>query len=98
KENELNTDILLEQQRRQLIDLEGKNEEQKADYRGKAFQREAEYSTQALTLELQAYQPMDPRAVVALAMKKLGENAGQIGHLTITSEILAALLDGRGEG
>ena len=36
KENELNTEITLEEQRRQLIDLQGSNELQEATNRGKA--------------------------------------------------------------
>ncbi len=46
-------------------------------------------------MELELYAAIDPRKVLALAMTELGQNAGRIGNLTITSEILAALLDGR---
>jgi SPFH domain / Band 7 family len=93
KENELNTQITLEQQRQQLIDLEGANAQQEAEFRGRALEREAEYRARATEMELAAYQALDPRAILALAMRELGRNAGQIGNLTITSEILAALLN-----
>jgi len=93
KENELNTQITLEQQRQQLIDLEGNNAQQEAEFRGRALEREAEYHARATEMELGAYRALDPRAILALAMKELGRNAGRIGNLTITSEILAALLN-----
>lgn len=96
KENELNTEIALEQQRRQLIDLQGNNALQEAANRGKALEEEAAYRTRVRQHELDLYAAIDPRKVLALAMSDLGQNAGRIGNLTITSEILAALLDGRG--
>ncbi len=92
KERELSTEITLEQQRQQFIELQGGNAEREAEYRGKALEQEAQYRTRALDMELELYRAMDPRSVLALAMKELGENAGKVGNLTITSEILAALL------
>jgi hypothetical protein len=44
KENELNTEIALEQQRHQLIDVQGNNELQEAANRGKAMEEEASYA------------------------------------------------------
>ncbi|MGA2700802.1 MAG: SPFH domain-containing protein [Isosphaeraceae bacterium] len=95
KENELNTEITLEEQRRQLIDLQGNNALQEATNHGKALEEEATYRTRVRQKELDLYTAIDPRKVLALAMTDLGQNAGRIGNLTITSEILAALLDGR---
>ena len=56
---------------------------------------EAEYQGRATELGLTAYRATDPRTILALAMKQLGENA-HVGNLTITSEILAALLNANG--
>jgi SPFH domain / Band 7 family len=95
KENELNTEITLEEQRRRLIDLQGNNALQEATNHGKALEEEAAYRTRVRQKELDLYTAIDPRKVLALAMTDLGQNAGRIGNLTITSEILAALLDGR---
>jgi SPFH domain / Band 7 family len=95
KENELNTEITLEEQRRQLINLQGNNALQEATNHGKALEEEAAYRTRVRQKELDLYTAIDPRKVLALAMTDLGQNAGRIGNLTITSEILAALLDGR---
>ena len=94
KESELATDIALEEQRQQFIGLQGANAEQEADFRGRALEREAGYRARAQTLELSAYQTLDPKAVLALGLRELGQNANKIGNLTITSEILAALFNG----
>ena len=96
KENELNTEIALEEQRRRLIDLQGENGLREAESRGKALEEAARYQARAKQLELDVYSAIDARKVVALAMSDLGQNAARIGNLTITSEILAALLNGQG--
>lgn len=93
KQNELNTDITLEESRRQLIDLEGANAEQEAEFRGRALEQEAAYKARATQMELELFQKLEPRLVLALAMRDLGQNAGRIGNLNITPEILAALLE-----
>lgn len=93
KENELNTDIALAQQRQQLIDLEGENAQREADFRGKALEQEAGYRARANEMELAPYRSLSPQTILALGMKGLGENAERIGNLTITSELLAALLN-----
>jgi regulator of protease activity HflC (stomatin/prohibitin superfamily) len=82
KENELNTQIALEKKRKELIALEGEN-----------ILKEAEFQAKANELELAAYKKYPPKVLLALAMKELGVNADKIGNLTITPEILAALLD-----
>jgi hypothetical protein len=96
KENELNTDITLEEQRRRLIDLQGENAVREAQSRGKSLEEEARYRARAKQLEVDIYSTLDARKLLALAMNDLGQNAARIGNLTITSEILAALLNGRG--
>jgi len=92
KENELNTQITLEQQRKELIGQEGANARQEAENRGQALELEAAYKARATETELAVYRSLEPRTILALAMKDLGQNADQIGNLTITSEILASLL------
>lgn len=81
KESERATEIALEEQRRALITLEGDN-----------ALREAEYQAQAAEKTLAVYQAMDPRSILALALKEMGENAERIGSLNITTETLASLL------
>lgn len=93
KENELNTDIALEQQRQKLIDLQAENSLREAQGRGKALEEEASYRARAKQMELKVYGAIEPRKVLALALNELGQNAGRIGNLTVTSEILAGLLN-----
>ena len=95
RETELNSQVALEEQRLRLIDWEGSNAQREAEYRGRAVEQEAAYRARALEQELAAYRTLDPPTILALAMKELGQNAGRVGNLTITSEILAALLNGR---
>ena len=93
KEKELNTDITIEEQKKKLIELEGKNKEEKAEYEGIALKKKAEYKSKALEMELAPYKTMDPKVILALGLKELGENAENIGNLTITSEILSSLMN-----
>jgi hypothetical protein len=95
KENELNTDIALENQRTQLIELKGANDLTEAENRGQALEKEAEFKARAKERELAVYRSMEARSVLALALNEMGLNAGSIGTLTITSEVLASLLNGR---
>ena len=98
KENELNTEITLAEQRRKLIDLEGDNTLKEAQNRGEALEKEAEYKARAKQMELAVYQALDPRAIVALALNEMGLNAERVGNLTITTEVLSSLLNSRPEG
>ncbi len=95
KENELNTDIILEQQRQKLIALKGANDLTEAENRGKALEKEAEFQSRAKERQLEVYKGMPPRSLLALAMNEMGQNASRVGTLTITSEVLASILNGR---
>lgn len=95
KERELNSDITLEEQRHRLIDLQGENELREAENRGKAQELESRYKTESKKLELALYGGLEARSILALALNELGSNADKIGNLTITSEMLASLLNGK---
>jgi regulator of protease activity HflC (stomatin/prohibitin superfamily) len=82
KENELSTAVTLEEKRRELVDLQGRN-----------GQQQAEYEASATAVRLTPYKELAPQTLLALALKELAQNADQIGNLTITSEILASLLN-----
>jgi len=83
KENELNNQIALEEKKQTLIDLQGNNLVKEADFRAKAEK-----------LQLAPFKELSAKQLLALAMKDMGNNAARIGNLTITSEILAQLLQG----
>jgi regulator of protease activity HflC (stomatin/prohibitin superfamily) len=87
KENELNTEIALEQQRRELIDLQGNNALQEATNRGKALEEEAQFRNRVHRIELELYSGIESSKVLALAMSNLGQNAGRISNLRAWNEI-----------
>ncbi len=92
KENELNNQIALEERRKDLIDLEGKNLHTEAESRGKITELEADYSARAMEKKLAPYKQMDPRILLAMGLRDLAGNAEKIGNLNITSELFAELL------
>jgi regulator of protease activity HflC (stomatin/prohibitin superfamily) len=81
QENQLGTDIALEEERARLVELKATN-----------LTREAEAEARALEVRLAPYRTIDPRILMALGVKALGDNAAKISNLTITPEVLAALL------
>ncbi len=83
KENELSTQVTLEQQRKELVELEGEN-----------TRKAAEYEAQAIKTRFAVYQTVDPRVITALSLKELAENAEKIGTLMITPDLVGTLLAG----
>lgn len=65
--------------------------------RSKAMTLEAESRLRALEQELTAYKLLDPKLVLSLGMKGIGDNAGKIGNLTVTTELLAGILNDLGK-
>ncbi len=95
KENQLASDIALEEGRRKFIDLQGENATQEAENRGKALEKEASYQAKALAMQLGSYKGFDAKTILALGIKDLGANAARVGSLNITTELLAGLLDAK---
>lgn len=93
KESERATEIALEEQRQALIALEGDNAQREAEYQGRAAETLAEFEARAAEKTLAVYAAMDPRRVLAIALKEMGGNANRIGSLNITTETLASLLN-----
>jgi regulator of protease activity HflC (stomatin/prohibitin superfamily) len=82
KQNELSTSVVLEQRRRELVDLQGAN-----------ARSQAEFEAEALKIQLAPYQNLDPRMLLALAFRDFASNAQKIGNLTITADILEQLIN-----
>jgi hypothetical protein len=82
KQNELSTAVVLEQRRRELVDLQGAN-----------ARSQAEFEAEALKIQLAPYQNLDPRMLLALAFRDFASNAQKIGNLTITADILEQLIN-----
>ncbi|MBN1573205.1 MAG: SPFH domain-containing protein [Deltaproteobacteria bacterium] len=81
QQNEMKTKIELELKRKELVELEGKNIIQNAEYRAQAKER-----------ELKVYDKLGADKITAQALLAIGENAEKIGNLTITPDLLAQLL------
>jgi regulator of protease activity HflC (stomatin/prohibitin superfamily) len=98
KERELESDKALEEQRQALIVLQGENALREAEGRGRALEQEAQFRARAAELELAVYRSLEARQLLAYALKELAQNASKVGNLTITTEMLAALLNGSPAG
>jgi regulator of protease activity HflC (stomatin/prohibitin superfamily) len=96
REKQLASDKTMEEQRKALIVLQGENARLEAENRGRALEHEAAFRAKAAELELGVYRSLDPRQLLAYALKELGQNSSRIGNLTITTEMLAGLLNGTG--
>ena len=94
KANELEGEISLARERERLIDLEAANETKEARARGERRELVAGFEARAAEAELAPYRNLEPRKLLALAMRDIGNNAGKVGNLNITSEVLADLLRG----
>jgi regulator of protease activity HflC (stomatin/prohibitin superfamily) len=92
KSNELEGEISLARERERFIDLEAANERKKSQAWGERRVLEAGFTARASEMELAPYRDLDPRKVLALAMRDIGNNADKVGNLNITSEVLADLL------
>lgn len=94
RETRMQADIALEEQRSTLIDSEVENERKHADSRAYALEttlrplRDADWRT----LMAVAVKEGDPRFAIALAFQELAENAGKIGQLNVTPDLLKELL------
>ncbi len=95
KEKELATDRALEEQRRALVVLQGANAKQVAENRAAAVVIAGAAKATATAAELAVFRDLDPRLVLALGLKKLGDDAAKIGQLTVTTELLASVLGDR---
>lgn len=80
KEEEMKTQMSLEEERKKLVELQSAN-----------VRAEAMAKAEALKLELNAFGDLDADLVRAHALYLLGRNAAHIETLTITPELLAGL-------
>jgi regulator of protease activity HflC (stomatin/prohibitin superfamily) len=98
REKELASDKALEEQRRGMIELQGANALREAENAATARAVAAAAEADAERKALAVYADLAPPTLLAHAMRRLADNAGRIGNLTITSEMLASLLNGGGGG
>lgn len=98
RETKMAADVALEEQRTGLIERRGANERQEADARAYALKATLEPYRKVDWRTLMAIAPGggDPRAMLALAFRELAENAGKIGQLNVTPDLLGSLLQREG--
>lgn len=95
KEQEMATELAMEQRRQELIALTSQNQLAEAEARGQAMAAESTYELEKLRKELDLWKSIDAPHVAALGFKKLGESGAQ--QVVITSEVLSALLQTKGK-
>jgi hypothetical protein len=94
RETKMAADVAIEQQRAVLIERRSANERQDADAKAYALNATLEPLKQADWRTLMAVSAGggDPRVMLALAFRELAANAGKIGQLNVTPELLGSLL------
>jgi hypothetical protein len=87
--------IKLEADRKQLLAAQAENARTLAD--AEAYKTRVDPASVARldnkVLQVLAVQTAEPRLMAAMALKQLAENAGKIGHLSITPDLLQTLLE-----
>ena len=81
RESEMNTDVALENRRKDLVDMQAKNSLTLAEAEAKADE-----------LKLSPYGALPPQALVGLALKEWASNAGTIDNLSITPDLLSKVV------
>ena len=96
REEQLLSEITLEEKRRELVELAAENARAEADAKAYALKAamEALEGVDAGVIQSLASVGMQPDKLMALAFQGLAENAGKIGQLNITPDLLREILQG----
>jgi regulator of protease activity HflC (stomatin/prohibitin superfamily) len=94
RENKVAADIAVEERRSALIERKGENERRDADSRAYALRATLEPVQNVDWKKLMALSAGggDPKLMIALAFRELAENAGKIGALNVTPDLLQSLI------
>jgi hypothetical protein len=94
RETQIAADIAVEERRSTLIETRSLNERRDADARAYALQATLEpvRTMDWRTLMALGGTAADPKLMIALAFRDLAENAGKIGELNVTPDLLRSLL------
>lgn len=87
--------IALEEQKRSLVELQSANARQEADSQAYAVEATLRPLTalDPAVLEILASGSMDPRLLIAKAFRDVADNAGKIGQLNISPDLLQTLME-----
>lgn len=88
---ELDSDVELEARRRDLVAKQAENRLTQAQAEAKAREMEAEAETKADAIRFKLYQSLSPQALLGLALKDWAANAGAIGNLNLSPDLLSDL-------
>lgn len=91
KEQEMATEVAMEERRTALIALESQNRVAEAEARGQALEAESKFELERLQKEIDTWAKVEPAYIAALGFKKLGESGAS--QVVVTTEVLSALLD-----
>ncbi len=96
KQFEVEEKIKLEQRNKDFVDLEVENEKKRADEKAYEIAQimKAYENVNVALIEACALANMDPKALMAKAFMELGENAGKIGTLNMTPDLLETIVGG----
>lgn len=93
REMRLAADIAVENQRKQLIEQKTENDKKEADAQGYVTETTLKPYKEIDWKTLTALNNNnDPKFNISLAFRELAENAGKIGHLSISPELLDSIL------
>ena len=95
RNTEMEEKIKLEERNKEFVELETENNRKRAEeqaFAAAAMIKAYENANVAL-IEACALANMDPKTLMAKAFMELGENAGKIGTLNMTPDLLAAITD-----
>lgn len=94
REAKLSGQIRLEQERMNLITAHVQNAQAEADVQAYAIEASLKplLALDPDMLQLLSLQSSDPRKMVSLALKEIAQNAGKIGNLNISPEVLEMLM------
>ena len=82
QQREMDTEIELEERRKDLVDMQAENSLKLAEAEAKADE-----------MKLNPYANLAPQALVGLALKEFAGNAGRIGSLNITPDMLGQVIN-----
>lgn len=77
----MDTDVELENRRKDLVELQAENSLKLAEAEAKADE-----------MKLEPYGNLAPQALIGLALKEFAGNAGKIGSLNITPDMLGQVI------
>jgi hypothetical protein len=94
RETQIAADISVEERRSALVERRGENERRDADARAYALRATLEpvRSVDWRTLMALSAGGADPKLMIALAFRELAENAGKVGEINVTPDLLNSLM------